>query len=131
MVKQSDAVGLLTVGSKASPKEDILRIGDAGTKQLVQLKQDGEGKGLSALFEKDKNTRASVFGPNGLPPFPCGMSRVSSEGGRWYVMDADREEGFPEEYVSLMLLNRQCANVRCSVGILVERLYSGAGRYWP
>ena len=99
VVKQSDVVGLLTVGSKASPKESVLQIGDAGAKQLVQLKQVGEEKGLSALFEKEKGTMASILGPNGLPPFPSGMSRVSLEGGRKYIMDADREEGYPEEYV--------------------------------
>lgn len=97
VVKQSDVVGLLTVGSRAKPKEDILQVGDAGTKQLVQLKQDGEEKGLAALFEREKKTMAPIFGPNGLPPFPTGMSRVSSEGERKYVMGADGEEGYPEE----------------------------------
>ncbi len=103
VVKQSDAVGLLTVGSRASPKQEVLQIGDAGAKQLVQLKQDGEEKGLAALFERDKKTTAGIFGPNGLPPFPSGMSRVSPEGGRKYIMDADREEGYPKEYVPLPL----------------------------
>lgn len=97
VVKQSDVVALLSVGSKASPKDDVLRIGDAGSKQLVQLQQDGEEKGLASLFEREKKTSVSIFGPNGLPPFPSGMSRASQEGGRKYVMDADREEGFPEE----------------------------------
>lgn len=102
VVKQSDVVGLLTMGSRAKPKEDILQIGDAGPKQLVQLKQDGEEKGLAALFEREKKTTATIFGPNGLPPFPTGMSRVSPEGGRKYVMGTDGEEGYPEEYVSLL-----------------------------
>ena len=97
VVKQADVVGLLTVGSKAEPKDDVLQIGDAGTRQLVQVKQDGEEKGLAALFEKDKKSVAGIFGPDGLPPFPSGLSRVSPRGGKNYVMDKDRAEGYPEE----------------------------------
>lgn len=97
MVKQADVVGLLSVGSKANPKEDVLQIGDAGAKQMVQVKQEGEQRGLSAFFEKDKNVTAGIFGPDGLPPFPSGMSRASPVGGRKYVMNADREQGYPEE----------------------------------
>lgn len=105
IVKQSDVVRLLTVGSRARPNEEIFQIGDAGAKQLVQLKQDGEEKGLAALFEREKKTTARIFGPDGLPPFPSGMGRVSPKGGRKYVMDADREEGYPEEYVPLLPLD--------------------------
>ena len=97
MVKQADVVGLLSVGNKAHPKEDILRLGDAGAKQLVQLKHEGEEKGVSAYFEK--NNAACIFGPGGLPPSPSGMSRQSPEGGRKYVMGEQGEEGYPEEYV--------------------------------
>lgn len=97
MVKQADLVGLLSVGSKANPKEHVLQIGDAGAKQLVQLKQEAEEKGLAAFFEKEKDGIASILGPDGLPPFPSGMNRTSVVGGRKYVMDADREQGYPEE----------------------------------
>lgn len=96
VVKQADVVGLLSVGSKTSPKEGVLQIGDAGAKQLVQVKQEGEEKGLAAYFEKEKGAAKGIFGLGGLPPFPSGMSRTSPLGGRKYVMDADREEGFPE-----------------------------------
>lgn len=99
VVKQADVVGLLSVGSKADSKDDILLVGDAGAKQLVQVREDGEQKGLAAFFEGKKNSTASIFGPDGLPPFPSGMSRTSPVGGRKYVMDADREQGYPEEYV--------------------------------
>ncbi len=95
VVNQADVVGLLTVGSKSSPKEDVLQIGDAGTKQLVQVKEDGEQRGLAALFEKDQKTVTNVLGPSGLPPLPTSLSPV--QGGKQYVMDQDREEGFPEE----------------------------------
>lgn len=97
MVKQADVVGLLSVGSKATPKETVLQLGDAGAKQLVQMKREGEQKGLAAFFEKDKNVTAGIFGPDGLPPFPSGMSRASPVGGRKYVIDSNREQGYPEE----------------------------------
>ena len=96
-MNQADVVGLLTVGSRAQPKEDVLQIGDAGAKQLIHVKQEGEEKGLPALFERDNKSMTGIFGADGLPPFPSGMSRTSPMGGKKYVMDADREEGFPEE----------------------------------
>ncbi|KAI9874533.1 MAG: hypothetical protein M1830_009643 [Pleopsidium flavum] len=105
VVSQADVVGLLSVGSKASPKEDVLQIGEAGAKQLVQVKQEGEEKGLAALFEKDKKSVASVLGPNGLPPLPTGLS--PKPGGKQYVMDVDREQGFPEECVSNTGVDKQ------------------------
>ncbi|KAF2155563.1 21 kDa subunit of NADH dehydrogenase [Myriangium duriaei CBS 260.36] len=69
VVRQPDVVALLTVGSAKTPKEDVLQIGDAGNKQLVALKEEGE-KGLSAFFEKNQKAGLSVLGPNGLPPLP-------------------------------------------------------------
>ena len=69
VVRQPDVVALLTVGSAAQPKEDVLQIGEAGSKQLVALKDEGE-KGLSAYFEKEKSAFKGVLGPNGMPPLP-------------------------------------------------------------
>ena len=97
VVNQADVVGLLSVGSAEKPKEEVLQIGDAGAKQLVQVKQEGEQKGLAALFEKDKKSMSSIFGPNGLPPFPTGANRMKPEGGRKYIMDQDGYEGYPAE----------------------------------
>lgn len=96
-MNQADVVGLLSVGSAETPKEDVLQMGDAGAKQLVQVKQDGEQKGLAALFEKDKKSVSSIFGPSGLPPFPTGMNQNKPEGGKKYVMDENGFEGFPPE----------------------------------
>lgn len=98
VVSQADVVGLLSVGSKASPKEDVLQIGEAGAKQLVQVKQEGEEKGLAALFEKDKKSVGSVLGPGGMPPLPTPLGPKKEA--RQYVMDRDRVEGYPEEYVT-------------------------------
>lgn len=100
VVKPADVVGLLSVGSKANPKGDILQVGEAGTKQLVQVHKDGEEKGLAAFFEGSKHATTGIFGPNGLPPFPTGMSRDAPAGGKQYVMDQDRAEGFPDRYAS-------------------------------
>jgi hypothetical protein len=63
VVRQPDVVALLSVGSAAKPKEDKLQIGEAGKKQLVALKEEGE-KGLSAFFEKEKSMAQGVLGPN-------------------------------------------------------------------
>ena len=90
-------VGLLSVGSKANPKKDVLKIGEAGAKQLSQMKQDGETKGLAAFFEEGKSSRTGVFGPDGLPPFPSSMGGTRPTGEKKYIMDANREQGYPEE----------------------------------
>ncbi|KAI4106486.1 MAG: hypothetical protein LQ345_007180, partial [Seirophora villosa] len=97
VVKQGDVVGLLSVGSKAEPKEDVLQIENAGAKRLVQVRQEGGDEGLAALFKEEKSGMPSVLGANGMPPFPTGASRLSPEGGRKYVMDIHRTEGYPKE----------------------------------
>lgn len=96
VVTQADVVGLLSVGSAASPKDGVLEAGDAGAKQLVQVKQEGEEKGLAAFLAMDKKRMSSIIPPKGLPPFPSGASRLSSQGERKYVMDEDGYEGFPD-----------------------------------
>jgi hypothetical protein len=73
VIRQADVAGLLTVGSAANPKDDVLQIGEAGQKQLVQVQQDGEEKGLAALFEKDKKSIGGVLSPSGMPPLPVSM----------------------------------------------------------
>ena len=94
VVKQPDVVGLLTVGSAQTPKENVLQIGDAGAKQLVSLKEEGE-KGLSAFFQKDNKAGLSVLGPNGLPPFPT--SRYPSSTPKRYEML--KEQAYSTKYV--------------------------------
>ena len=93
MVNQADVVGLLSVGSKAAPKEDVLQIGEAGQKQLVAVKQEGEERGLAALFEKDKKGIQGILGPNGLPPLPANLNPEPK-----YKLGA--EQAYPEKYVS-------------------------------
>ena len=73
-VNQSDIVGLLSVGSQASPKDGVLQIGDAGSKQIVAVKEEGQ-KGLPAFFEKDKKSISGVLATNGLPPSPSNLGQ--------------------------------------------------------
>lgn len=101
VVKQPDVVGLLTVGSAQNPKENVLQIGDAGAKQLVSLKEEGE-KGLSAFFQKDNKAGLSVLGPNGLPPFPT--SRYPSSTPKRYEML--KEQAYSTKYVFECLSSR-------------------------
>jgi hypothetical protein len=90
VVSQADEVALLTYGSAAEPKEGKLGLGEAGRKQLVEVKE----MGLAELFEREKGAVGAVLGVDGLPPKPTGLGR---DGVKKYVMDADREEGFPPE----------------------------------
>ncbi len=90
VVRQGDVVALLSVGSKASPKDDVLQIGDAGAKQLISVKEEGE-KGLAAFLKKEKSVASSVLGPNGMPPLPSGLSMI--EGGKKYEMLKEQSYG--------------------------------------
>ena len=116
VVKQADVVGLLAVGSKANPKDDVLQLGDAGAKQLIEVRQEGE-KGLAHIFAKDKSSISSVLGNGGMPPFPPGANRASPQGGKQYVMDADRENGYPEEYLLSSLKSTTCANTAVQISM--------------
>ncbi|GAB7355053.1 hypothetical protein MBLNU459_g5650t1 [Dothideomycetes sp. NU459] len=91
VVKQPDVVALLSVGNAKNPKDDVLQIGDAGAKQLVALKEEGE-KGLSAFFEKDKKAFVGVLGPNGLPPLPTSR-HPSSTAKRYEMLQEQTYEG--------------------------------------
>ncbi|KAF7587511.1 hypothetical protein BBP40_007156 [Aspergillus hancockii] len=91
-VSQADAVGLLSVGSQAAPKDNILQVGEAGEKQLVSVKQQGEERGLAGLFEKDNKGIQGVLNADGLPPKPCNLSSSASK----YQLDHDH--GYPDVY---------------------------------
>lgn len=90
VVTQPDVVGLLTVGSAAQPKEEVLQVGDAGNKQLVALKDEGQ-KGLATFFQKDKTAFKGVLAPDGMPPLPT--SRYV-KGSKNYKMVADEEQTY-------------------------------------
>lgn len=94
-VTQADAVGLLTVGSQAAPKEDILQIGEAGAKQIVSIKEEGQERGLAGFFEKNKAGVVGVLGANGLPPSPTNLNTVPKESRSQYELGT--EHGYPEK----------------------------------
>ena len=87
VIKQPDVVGLLSVGSAAQPKEDVLQIGDAGQKQLVEVKQEGE-RGLSEFFKKDKAALKDVLRPDGMPPLPTSRHPTKKQ---YQVMDQSEQ----------------------------------------
>jgi hypothetical protein len=79
VLTQADVAGLLTVGSRARPREDRpALVGEAGARQLVEVRRQGEERGLAAVFERDGEERqravAAVLGPSGLPPLPYSRS---------------------------------------------------------
>lgn len=80
------------MGSAAAPKEDVLQFGDAGSKQLVTMKEEGEKTGLPAFFEKDKKMMAGVLGPDGLPPMPSnlGQNAVGRDMEKTYELTPDQ-----------------------------------------
>ncbi|ROT41517.1 NADH-ubiquinone oxidoreductase 21.3 kDa subunit [Sodiomyces alkalinus F11] len=85
VVSQSDVVSLLTVGSAANPKVEL--IGEAGEQALVEARAEGEKKGGLAAFLENKGkaieeVSKDVF-VNGLPPTPAG-ERIQADGS-WHV----------------------------------------------
>lgn len=84
-------VGLLTVGSKAAPKQEL--IGDAGSKALVAAGDAGE-KGIASFMRENKGVAfKDIMGADGLPPLPS--ARASKERSRYERAD---ENAYPEQY---------------------------------
>lgn len=75
VVKQADVVGLLSVGSQADPKEGAPPAGEAGARQMVSVREEGE-RGLAAFFEKEKDVQSRILGPSGLPPMPTNLNQT-------------------------------------------------------
>ncbi|KAI1808052.1 21 kDa subunit of NADH dehydrogenase [Daldinia bambusicola] len=93
-VTQGDAVALLTVGSAAAPKQEL--IGEAGEKQLVAAREEGKTGGLAAYFEKSKDVAKETLFVNGLPPLPSGERKDAD--GSWKVHEyALTENSYPEK----------------------------------
>jgi hypothetical protein len=84
-VTQGDVVALLSVGSKAAPKDDVLQLGDAGKKQLVEVKEQGSSGGIAVFLAKDASVGKSVLGAGGLPPKP-----PTTYGAKPYNLHADQ-----------------------------------------
>lgn len=98
-VNQGDAVALLSVGSAAAPKQEL--IGDAGAKQLVAATEEGNAGGLAAYFEKKASAAlaAQDLLVDGLPPLPSGQRQRDSTDGQWeaYKYGLAEENSYSEE----------------------------------
>jgi hypothetical protein len=71
VVGQGDVVALLSVGSEAKPKMEL--VGEAGSKALVSAQESGE-KGVAAFFrETGARDLAGVLEEGNLPPMPSAM----------------------------------------------------------
>ncbi|EFW99597.1 methionyl-tRNA synthetase [Grosmannia clavigera kw1407] len=81
VVSQADVVALLTVGSAAAPKTDL--VGAAGAQALVAAAEEGQTKGLGGhLAAKPPVDAIKDLLVDGLPPTPSGQSLAS---GSWDV----------------------------------------------
>jgi hypothetical protein len=89
VVSQADVVGLLTVGSKAAPKKEL--IGEAGAKILIAVGEQGE-RGLAAYFSESKDVK-SVLEKDGLPPLPSGLAMKTGRD----KYELTEENAYPEE----------------------------------
>ncbi|KAI1389863.1 21 kDa subunit of NADH dehydrogenase [Hypoxylon trugodes] len=93
-VNQGDAVALLSVGSAAAPKTEL--IGEAGQKQLVAVKEEGKTGGLAAFFEKSKDVAKESLLVNGLPPLPSGQSKKADGNWEVYKYELTEENTYPD-----------------------------------
>lgn len=81
VVNQADAVALLSVGSAAAPKTEL--IGEAGSQALVAATEAGKTQGLSTFLAAQKSAEpAKDLFVNGLPPKPSGQTIIT---GSWEV----------------------------------------------
>ncbi|KAG6038166.1 hypothetical protein E4U19_001089 [Claviceps sp. Clav32 group G5] len=95
VMKQADVAGLLTLGSAASPKVEL--IGEAGEQQLVKVQEEGQKMGLAKCLEMATGDVTKDVFVNGLPPLPSGQSLVR---GKWdvYEYKMTEERSYPERY---------------------------------
>ncbi|OTB09027.1 hypothetical protein M426DRAFT_18418 [Hypoxylon sp. CI-4A] len=92
-VTQGDAVALLSVGSAAAPKQEL--IGEAGQKQLVAVQEEGK-TGLAAYFEKSKDVAKETLLVNGLPPLPSGQAKKADGDWEVYKYKLTEENTYPD-----------------------------------
>ncbi|KAI9734879.1 MAG: hypothetical protein M1834_001959 [Cirrosporium novae-zelandiae] len=95
VMKQGDVAGLLSVGSKALPREDVPLVGEEGAKQLIAVEKEGQEKGLAAHFVKDPESVERILGPDGLPPLPGSWGAKEM---KKYELLEEEEQSFPDTY---------------------------------
>ncbi|KAK1756855.1 hypothetical protein QBC47DRAFT_421960 [Echria macrotheca] len=97
IVGQAEQVALLTVGSAAAPRVEL--IGEEGSKALVAAEQTGKEAGLATYLENNGAEAAKLVlqQTGGLPPLPSGESKATGE---WavhpYGLNGDQSYG--EDY---------------------------------
>ena len=96
IVNQADQVALLTVGSAAQPRVEL--IGEAGSKAIVAAEEEGkQAGGLATYLEKSGVEAAKLVlaQTGGLPPTPSGETMAT---GKWAVYDygLDKEQSYPD-----------------------------------
>ncbi len=96
VVGQAQQVALLTVGSAAQPRVDL--IGEAGDKALVAAEEAGKEGGVAVYLENNgvEAAKRVLELTGGLPPLPSGQSLASGE---WNVhkYGLDSEQSYSEE----------------------------------
>lgn len=96
VVDQAGQVALLTVGSAAAPRVEL--VGDEGSKQLVAAEEEGKSGGLASYMEKSgvEAAKAVLAQTGGLPPLPSGH-KLQQETGQWDVgkYDLVEEQSYP------------------------------------
>jgi hypothetical protein len=92
VVGQAQQVALLTVGSAAAPRVEL--IGEAGTQTLVAAEESGKEAGLAPYIEKNgvEGAKLVLAQTGGLPPLPSGESLAS---GKWDVHKYGLDEEQP------------------------------------
>lgn len=95
VVDQAAAVALLTVGSAASPKVEL--VGDEGSRALVAAEAEGQEKGLAAVLEEKGAGLARELLVDGMPPLPSGQSLKS---GQWDIhpWELNEDQSYPDKY---------------------------------
>ena len=66
-------------------------MGEAGQKQLMEVREEGERGGLATFFGKKKDFATAVLGEDGLPPMPAELSSVPR--GKRYELLQDQTYG--------------------------------------
>ncbi|KAK3325778.1 hypothetical protein B0H66DRAFT_137889 [Apodospora peruviana] len=97
IVGQAQQVALLTVGSAAEPRVEL--IGEEGSKALVAAEETGKEAGLANYLEKTGTEAGKLVlqQTGGLPPLPSGEDMSS---GKWDVhkYGLAEEKSYPDKY---------------------------------
>lgn len=95
VVSQADTVALLTVGSAAAPRVEL--IGEEGSKALVAAQESGKEAGLAAYIQNGgvEAAKRVLELSGGLPPLPSGQSHHT---GKWdvYKWEITEEQSYPD-----------------------------------